>query len=290
MEKMSVGFIGIGVMGHSMAGHILEAGYPLFVYNRTKSKAESLLESGAVWCENPAQIAEKADIVLTIIGYPEDVESVYLGREGLFQACRPGQVFVDLTTSKPSLAQQLAEEGMKRQVIVLDGPVSGGDLGAKAGRLTVMLGGDPEGLEIVRPVLETFSAHIFHHGPAGSGQHAKAANQIMIAGTMTGMTETLRYAKASGLALDLVIETLSGGAANNWSLANYGPRILKQDYSPGFFVKHFIKDLGIALEEAEGLGLELPGTDLAYQLYQELAADGGEDLGTQALIKLWWQD
>lgn len=290
MEKMSVGFIGIGVMGHSMAGHILEAGYPLFVYNRTKSKAESLLESGAVWCENPAQIAEKADIVLTIIGYPEDVESVYLGRKGLFQACRPGQVFVDLTTSKPSLAQQLAEEGMKRQVIVLDGPVSGGDLGAKAGRLTVMLGGDPEGLEIVRPVLETFSAHIFHHGPAGSGQHAKAANQIMIAGTMTGMTETLRYAKASGLALDLVIETLSGGAANNWSLANYGPRILKQDYSPGFFVKHFIKDLGIALEEAEGLGLELPGTDLAYQLYQELAADGGEDLGTQALIKLWWQD
>lgn len=290
MEKMSVGFIGIGVMGHSMAGHILDAGYPLYVYNRTKSKAEDLMERGAIWCENPRQVAEKAEVVLTIIGYPQDVESVYLGADGLLAASRPGQVFVDLTTSKPSLAQHLAEEGAKRQVIVLDGPVSGGDLGAKAGRLTVMLGGDPDGLDQVRPVLETFSAHIFHHGPAGSGQHAKAANQIMIAGTMTGMTETLRYAKASGLDLELVIETLSGGAANNWSLANYGPRILKEDFSPGFFVKHFIKDLGIALEEAEELGLELPGTDLAYQLYQELASDGGEEWGTQALIKLWWQD
>ncbi|MCR8969426.1 NAD(P)-dependent oxidoreductase [Facklamia sp. 7083-14-GEN3] len=285
---MKVGFIGLGVMGQSMAGHILKAGYPLYIYNRTKAKANQLVEEGAIWKDSPEEIAQVCDIVLTIVGYPEDVEAVYIGEKGLFKGAHPGQVFIDLTTSRPSLAQELTKKGQDLGVIVLDAPVSGGDLGAKAGRLTAMVGGDDAALDKVRPILETFSASIQHHGSAGSGQHAKASNQIMIAGTMTGMVETLRYAKANGLDLEKVIATLTGGAANNWSLANYGPRILKADYSPGFFVKHYIKDLGIALEEAEKANLDLPGTSLAYDLYQELAKVGYENDGTQALIKLWW--
>ncbi|MGX7109527.1 NAD(P)-dependent oxidoreductase [Facklamia miroungae] len=285
---MKVGFIGLGVMGQSMAEHILKAGYPLYVYNRTKSKSDKLVELGAVWQNTPQEIAQVCDLVLTIVGYPADVEAVYLGENGLFEGARSGQVFIDLTTSRPSLAQELTAKGKAIGVTVLDAPVSGGDLGAKAGRLTAMVGGDASTLDEVRPVLETFSASIQHHGPAGSGQHAKASNQIMIAGTMTGMVETLRYAKANGLDLEKVIATLTGGAAKNWSLANYGPRILKADYSPGFFVKHYIKDLGIALEEAEKAHLDLPGTSLAYDLYRELASEGHENEGTQALIKLWW--
>lgn len=287
-ENISVGFIGLGVMGHSMAKHLIKAGYHLNVYNRTRSKAESLIAEGAKWMDTPQELASESDYVLTIVGYPEDVEKVYLGQSGLFEGSKPGQVFVDLTTSRPSLAIELAKQGKERGVIVLDAPVSGGDLGAREGRLTAMIGGEAIGLESVRPILDCFASNIFYHGSAGAGQHAKAANQIMIAGTMTGMTETLRYAKASGLDLNKVIDTLSGGAANNWSLSNYGPRILKEDYSPGFFVKHFIKDLGIALEAAQEYKIDLPGTKLALELYQELADAGLEDAGTQALIKLWW--
>ncbi|MGF3214402.1 NAD(P)-dependent oxidoreductase [Facklamia sp. P12945] len=287
-QTLKVGFIGLGVMGQSMARHILRAGYPLYVYNRTRSKANQLVEEGAIWQASPEEVAQACDLVLTIVGYPEDVEAVYLGEKGLFKGAHSGQVFIDLTTSRPSLAQELTKKGQALGVTVLDAPVSGGDLGAKAGRLTAMVGGDAATLDQVRPILETFSASIQLHGSAGSGQHAKASNQIMIAGTMTGMVETLRYAKANGLDLEKVIATLTGGAANNWSLANYGPRILRSDYSPGFFVKHYIKDLGIALEEAEKANLNLPGTKLAYDLYQELAKEGHENDGTQALIKLWW--
>lgn len=288
-QQMSVGFIGLGVMGLSMAKHLQAAGYPLYVYNRTKAKAEPLIATGAVWCDTPAQLAQSCEVVLTIVGYPEDVEQVYMGDQGLFQAAREGQIFVDLTTSRPSLAQTLYQKGQQVGVEVLDAPVSGGDLGAREGRLTAMVGGNSQALDRVQALLATFAKTIHYHGAAGSGQHAKASNQIMIAGTMTGMVETLRYAKANHLDLNKVIETLSGGAANNWSLANYGPRILREDYSPGFFVKHYIKDLKIALEEAEKAGLDLPGTQLAYSLYQSLADQGHADDGTQALIKLWWK-
>ena len=287
-ELVTVGFIGLGVMGQSMAQHVLKAGYPLHVYNRTKSKSDALVESGAIWHDHPADLAQACQVVLTIVGYPQDVEQVYRGPQGLFAGSHKGQIMVDLTTSRPSLAAELAQEGLDLGVTVLDAPVSGGDLGAREGRLTAMVGGDSAGLDAVYEILSTFSKSIQHHGPAGAGQHAKAANQIMIAGTMTGMVETLRYAKATGLDLDKVIATLTGGAANNWSLANYGPRILKEDYSPGFFVKHYIKDLGIALEEATAANLDLPGTSLAYDLYQQLADEGHGDDGTQALIKLWW--
>lgn len=283
-----VGFIGLGVMGKSMAQHILDKGFKLWVYNRTKSKADELIANGAEWCNSPKELAEKTDIVFTIVGYPQDVEEVYLGKDGLFEGARSGQIFIDLTTSKPSLARQLFEKGKELGVEVLDAPVSGGDRGAREGTVTVMAGGSEAALEQVRPVVDAFSSNVIYHGPSGSGQHAKAANQIMIAGTMTGMTETLRYAKAAGLDLEKVIATLTGGAANNWSLANYGPRILEGDFEPGFFVKHYIKDLGIALEEAEELGLDLQGTELVSNLYQELAAQGYEDDGNHALIKLWW--
>ncbi len=286
MEK--IGFIGLGVMGKAMAKHILDKGFKLFIYNRTQSKADDLVAAGAVWCDSPSELAEKADIILTIVGYPQDVEEVYTGKSGLFEGVRPGQILIDLTTSKPALARQLFEKGQDLGVEVIDAPVSGGDRGAREGILTVMAGGTKEALDKVSPVLEAFSSNIIYHGPSGSGQHAKAANQIMIAGTMTGMTETLRYAKEAGLDLERVISTLTGGAANNWSLANYGPRILKGDYEPGFFVKHYIKDLGIALEEAEELGLDLPGTELAADLYHDLAEQGFEDDGNHALIKLWW--
>lgn len=285
-NKKRVGFIGLGVMGQAMAQHLLDAGYPLFVYNRTQSKAQALVELGAKWCESPCQVASETDVVLTIVGYPSDVEAVYLGEDGLFAGSREGQIFVDLTTSSPKLAIKLSERGQEKGVKVLDAPVSGGDLGAKRGSLTAMVGGDQEGLEAVESILKCFSHSIVLHGGPGSGQHAKASNQIMIAGTMTGMVETLCYARANGLDLDKVIQTLTGGAANNWSLANYGPRILNEDYSPGFFVKHYIKDLGIALESE----LELPGTQLAYDLYQKLSDLGYADAGTQALIKLWWKD
>ncbi|MHA6602981.1 NAD(P)-dependent oxidoreductase [Aerococcus urinae] len=285
---MKIGFIGLGVMGKSMASHLIQAGYALNVYNRTKKKAQPLIDLGAQWLDSPSQIAEQSDLVFTILGYPHDVEEVYLGEAGLFSACRSGQIFVEMTTSSPGLAVRLYREGQALGVSVLDAPVTGGDIGAQEGRLTTLVGGDEEILAQIKDVLATFCQQIEYFGFAGKGQDAKMANQIMIAGTMTGMCEALVYAKNNDLNLDLVIQTLNSGAAENFSLAQYGPRILKDDYSPGFFVKHFIKDLRIALEVAEKENLKLPGTQLAYDLYQKLAHQFSEDDGIQALIKLWW--
>lgn len=285
---MKIGFIGTGVMGFSMATHILNAGYELYVYNRTKEKARPLVKQGARWADTPQQIAEQSDIILTIVGYPDDVHEVYFGEEGLFRGVSSGQILIDLTTSTPTLARQIARNAEEIGAQALDAPVSGGDIGAKKGILTTMVGGGRQALESVRPVLETFASQIQHFGEAGSGQMAKVANQIMVAGTMTGLTEMFVYAKKVGLDLETVIETVSSGAAQNFSLDSYGPRIIQKDYTPGFFVKHFVKDLKIALKEAERLDLQLPAIEQAYQLYQKLMDAGYGDDGTQALVQLWW--
>ncbi len=287
-NKMKIGFIGTGVMGSSMVRHLLKNGYTVHLYNRTKAKTDSLVEAGAIWEDSPAKVAEVTDVIFTILGYPQDVEEVYFGEKGIFKSLSADKTVIDMTTSTPALAIRIAEEAKKIGANSLDAPVSGGDLGAKNGTLTVMVGGEQEVFNKIQPLFETFSGDLRLFGDAGSGQHTKMANQIMVAGTMTGLTETLVYAKEAGLNLDEVIKTVNGGAAQNWSLGSYGPRILKEDYTPGFFVKHFVKDLKIALDEAEKMNLDLPSTKLAYELYEKLEANGHGDEGTQALIKLWW--
>ncbi|MER2131159.1 MAG: NAD(P)-dependent oxidoreductase [Carnobacterium inhibens] len=285
-----IGFIGTGVMGASIVKHLLAADYSVTVYNRTKSKADELISLGAKWADTPAEVTEKNELVFTIVGYPQDVEETYFGENGIFKTATENHILVDMTTSTPTLAQKLYEEGNKRGIKVLDAPVSGGDLGAKNGTLTVMVGGDESTYEKVKPVFDLFSAKVNLQGKAGSGQHTKMANQIMIAGTMTGMAELLVYANAANLDLEKVLDTVGGGSAQNWSLANYAPRILKEDYTAGFFVKHFIKDLKIALDEAEKMSLDLPATRQAKELYEDLAQNGFENDGTQAIIKLWWPE
>ncbi|MEG0288405.1 MAG: NAD(P)-dependent oxidoreductase [Carnobacterium sp.] len=285
-----IGFIGTGVMGSSIVKHLLKAGYPVNIYNRTKSKTDELVSLGAAWVENPAAVTEKSDIVFTIVGYPKDVEETYFGEKGIFQAATADHILVDMTTSTPSLALKIYEAGKEKGISVLDAPVSGGDLGAQKGTLTIMVGGDEAAYAKAEPIFEVFSSKVNLQGSAGKGQHTKMANQIMIAGTMTGMTELLVYADAAELNLDKVLDTVGGGSANNWSLTNYGPRILREDFSPGFFVKHFVKDLKIALDEAKKLGIELPSTALAEQLYEKLEKNGHGEDGTQAFIKLWWPE
>ena len=288
---MKIGFIGTGVMGHAIVGHLMEAGHELFVYNRTKSKTDDLVANGAIWKDTPKEITDASEIIFTMVGYPQDVEEVYYGdATGIFASDVNGKILVDLTTSAPSLAEKISQTASNNGADSLDAPVSGGDLGAKNGTLTIMVGGEEAVYNKVVPLFEKMGKSYTLHGSAGKGQHTKMANQIMIAGTMTGMTEMLVYADKTGLSLQKVMDTLAGGAAANWSMSNYGPRILKKDYSPGFFVKHFIKDLKIALEEAQKLSLELPNTQLATQFYEKLAKQGNENDGTQALIKLWWTD
>lgn len=286
----AIGFIGTGVMGSSIVKHLLAADYAVTVYNRTKSKADELIQLGAKWADSPAEVTAKSEIVFTIVGYPQDVEKTYFGEKGIFKTATENHILVDMTTSTPTLAQKLYQEGKERRIGVLDAPVSGGDLGAKNGTLTVMVGGEESTYEKIEPIFNVFSAKVNLQGEAGSGQHTKMANQIMIAGTMMGMAELLAYANAANLDLDKVLDTVGGGSAQNWSLSNYGPRILKEDYTAGFFVKHFIKDLKIALDESEKMSLDLPSTHLAKQLYEDLALNGFENDGTQAIIKLWWPE
>ncbi|MDB6352531.1 NAD(P)-dependent oxidoreductase [Trichococcus sp. K1Tr] len=286
MEK--IGFIGTGVMGSSMIRHLLNAGYPVHVYNRTKSRADAVIAEGAKWCDTPADVTAQADIVITIVGYPTDVEETYFGETGIFSQADDHHILIDMTTSTPTLAEKIYAFGKEKGIATLDAPVSGGDKGAQNGTLTTMVGGDQETFDAAKQVLSVFSSKVMLQGPAGSGQHTKMANQIMVAGTMTGMTELLVYSKAAGLDLERVIEQVGSGSAANWSLTNYGPRILKQDYTAGFFVKHFVKDLKIALDEAEKMGIDLPATKQAALLYEQLAGKDFADDGTQALVKLWW--
>jgi 3-hydroxyisobutyrate dehydrogenase len=286
-EKPVIAFIGTGVMGRSMAGHLLAAGYPLVVFNRTRARAESLIERGAAWAESAGDAASRADVVISIVGYPADVESVYLAPGGVVELARPGALLIDMTTSTPSLAVQIAEAARARGLGALDAPVSGGDVGAREARLTIMVGGDAEAYGRALPIFEVMGKTVTHMGGAGTGQHTKMANQIAIAGTMLSVVESLAYARAAGLDPERVHGAISAGSAGSWSMSNYGPRILSGDLAPGFYVKHFIKDLRIALVEAEAAGVDLPGLALAKRLYERLAEEGGADLGTQALWQLY---
>lgn len=287
MKDTTIGFIGLGVMGRSMAGHLLAAGYEVMVFTRTKAGAADLLEKGAVWSDTVAELAEQSDIIISIVGYPADVEEIFLGDGGILANARPGTIAVDMTTSDPGLAERLYLEGREREIRVLDAPVSGGDLGAKNATLSIMVGGDRESFDMVLPVLEIMGKNIILQGKAGAGQHTKMANQIAIAAGMVSVCESLAYAKRSGLDPEAVLESIGQGAAGSWSLNNLGPRIIKGDDQPGFFIKHFIKDMGIAIASARRLDLDTPGLDLAYSLYQKMMDQGYGDNGTQALYKLF---
>lgn len=287
---MKIGFVGTGVMGRGIIDNFLKADYEMIVYNRHQTGAMAVIQHGAVWAATPAAVAKQAEVVFTMVGYPQDVEEVYYGTAGLFSQAQPGQVFVDMTTSTPSLAQKLAQDGEKYGVAVVDAPVSGGDVGAIDGTLSIMVGADINVYSKIRPLLEVIGKNINLFGGPGSGQHTKMANQIMIASTMLGMAESLTYAKAAGLDLRDVIDTLNAGGAQNWSLGHLAPRILQQDFEPGFYAKHLLKDLRIALDEAKHLGIDLPTTILAEKLYAKLSEEmelGSE--GTQAIVKLWSQ-
>lgn len=274
-------------MGNSMASHILEAGYPVLVYTRTKQKAEEILNKGAVWQETVKDLSEKADIIITMVGYPSDVEEIYLGENGILRHAKEGAFVIDMTTSKPSLAKKIAEKAKEKSIHALDAPVSGGDIGARNGTLAIMAGGEKEAFEACLPLFSVMGENIQYQGPAGSGQHTKMCNQIAIAAGMVGVAEAMAYAEKSGLNPEQVLKSITTGAAGSWSLSNLAPRMLKGDFAPGFYVKHFIKDMGIALEEAELMGEEMPGLALAKSLYDKLSAQGEENSGTQSIYKLW---
>jgi 3-hydroxyisobutyrate dehydrogenase len=286
MNSQNIGWIGTGVMGASMASHLLNAGYKLYIHNRTTAKAQSLIDAGAIFCETPAEVAQHVDLTFLMVGYPEDVESTILGQDGILSEARQNSTIVDMTTSKPSLAVMIYKAAKERNVSVLDAPVSGGDIGARNATLAIMVGGDVEVFEKTKPFFEIMGKTIAYFGPAGSGQHTKMSNQILVAGTMIGVVESLLYAKRAGLNLQSVIEVIGSGAAGSWSINNLGPRIVKGDFDPGFYIKHFVKDMGIALEEAKQLNLTLPGLALVNQFYQAAIAQGLENLGTQGLFKV----
>jgi 3-hydroxyisobutyrate dehydrogenase len=282
--SMRIGWIGTGVMGAAMAGHLLDAGHRLTIHTRTKSKAEDLLARGADWADSPAEAANGSDVAISIVGYPTDVEETHLGQSGTLAAERLPQVIVDMTTSRPSLAERIARIAAERGVGSVDAPVSGGDVGARNATLSIMVGGEPSHVAFVRPLLETMGRNVVHQGGCGAGQHTKMVNQILIATMMIGVCEGLLYARRAGLDPLTVIESVGAGAAGSWSINNLGPRIIRRDFDPGFYVEHFIKDLGIALAESERLGLAMPGLALARQLYEAVRAQGHGRLGTQALM------
>ncbi|MCR6108294.1 NAD(P)-dependent oxidoreductase [Salipaludibacillus agaradhaerens] len=283
MTQPRIGFIGTGVMGKSMIRHLMKGGYDLYIYNRTKDKARELINEGAHWCETPGELAESASIIFTIVGYPSDVEELYLGKDGLLNRASRGATFVDMTTSKPTLAQRLYEEASKREMHMMDAPVSGGDVGAKQGTLAIMVGGEKAVFDTLLPLFRLFGENIQLQGRAGAGQYTKMTNQIAVAGTMLGVSEALAYAKTSGLDQDNVLKSIQTGAARSFALSELAPRMVKGDFEPGFYIKHFIKDMRIAIESAEELGLKMPGLSLAKELYEKLAETGQENAGTQAL-------
>ena len=282
--RPAVGWVGAGVMGAAMCGHVLGAGYPVTVTTRTKAKARGLLERGAVWADTPAEAAAASDVSFAIVGFPEDVREVFLGGEGLLAGASPGDLVVDMTTSEPALAAEIAERAAAMGVSAVDAPVSGGDVGARNGTLSIMIGGEEEAVERARPVFETMGKTIVRQGGPGAGQHTKAVNQILIAACIVGLSEALLYGQRAGLDLEAVMESVSGGAAGAWSLSNYGPRMLGGDFEPGFFVDHFVKDMGIALREAAAMHIPAPGLALAHELYVSLQAQGLGRKGTQSLI------
>jgi 3-hydroxyisobutyrate dehydrogenase len=272
-------------MGGSMCGHLIAAGYAATVNSRTRERAEPLLDQGAAWAQTPAEAATDADVTFTMVGYPADVREVILSAQGVLATAKPGSVIIDMSTSEPSLAKEIFETARERGIASVDAPVSGGDIGARNATLSIMVGGEPETVAAVRPLLEILGQTIVHQGPAGAGQHTKVVNQTLIATGMIGVCEALLYAYRAGLDLEAVLESVSGGAAGSWSLSNYAPRILRGDFAPGFMVEHFIKDMEIALSEARRMNLALPGLALAHELYVALRAQGGGRDGTQGLIR-----
>lgn len=283
----TVGFIGTGVMGRSMAKHLLDEGYPVSVYNRTKERANSLFEKGAVWRNSPGEVAASSSVVITIVGFPNDVESVYLSENGIVENANSGSLLIDMTTSSPVLAQKISQSAAAKGVDTLDAPVSGGDIGAREARLSIMVGGEEHAFDRAKPLFDCMGKNIMLMGSAGAGQHTKMSNQIAIASGMIGICESMIYAKQSGLDPTRVVQCIESGAAGSWSLSNLAPRFLKGNFDPGFFVKHFIKDMKIAIEVAEEMKLDLPGLTLAKRLYEQVASEGGEDFGTQALYKIY---
>jgi 3-hydroxyisobutyrate dehydrogenase len=282
-----VGFIGLGIMGQHMAGHILGAGYELHVNNRTRSKADALVARGAIWRDHPGEVAVASDIVITIVGYPNDVETIYLGEGGILDRAPPGSVLIDMTTSSPVLAERIADIASPRGVVALDAPVSGGDIGARDAKLAIMVGGDEAAFDQVLPVLRLMGSNIVRMGTTGAGQHTKMANQIAIASTMLAVAESVSYASRAGLNPDLVLDVIGTGAASSFLLNGLGRKMIREDFAPGFFINHFAKDMKIALDEATRMGLHLPGLELARALYGQLVEDGfGED-GTQALYRIY---
>jgi len=282
-SKTRIGWIGTGVMGASMCGHLMAKGYRATVFNRTKAKAQKLLDQGALWGESPKAVAEASEVVFTMVGYPADVREVILGPEGVLSGAKPGSILVDMTTSQPTLAVEIAQAAAAKGVQAIDAPVSGGDVGAREARLSIMVGGEAAAVEAVMPCFEAMGKTIVHQGGPGAGQHTKMVNQVVIAGTMVGVCEGLLYGYRAGLDLPTVLRSIASGAAGSWSLSNLAPRILDNRFEPGFFVEHFIKDMGIALEESKRMGLALPGLALVHQLYLSLAALGHARDGTHAL-------
>ena len=281
--KTRVGWIGTGVMGASMCGHLMDKGFTATVFNRTREKAQPLLDRGAAWADTPAQVAQQSDVVFTIVGFPQDVHHVILGPDGVLSGSSEGNVIVDMTTSEPSLAVEIHRIAAQHGVHALDAPVSGGDKGAREGILSIMIGGDKTVVDALQPCWEAMGRTIVHQGPAGCGQHTKMVNQTLIAGGMIGVCEALIYGQKAGLDLNVVLQSVGSGAAGSWSLTNLGPRIIENNFDPGFFVEHFVKDMGIALSESRRMGLCMPGLALAEQLYQSVQSKGWAKNGTHAL-------
>lgn len=281
-----VGWIGTGVMGLSMCGHVLAKGYAVTVYSRSKAKALPLLDRGASWSDSPRSVAEASDVVVTMVGLPSDVRQVYLGADGVLAGARPGAIAADMTTTEPSLAVEIFEAAKRRGVHTVDAPVSGGDVGAREARLSIMAGGEPEAVSALMPLFETMGKSVVLQGGPGAGQHTKMCNQIAVAGEMIAVCESLLYGHKAGLDLEAMLSSISGGAAACWALSNLAPRILSRDFEPGFYVDHFVKDMGIALDEARRMRLALPGLALVHQMYLALQAMGEGRKGTQALALL----
>ncbi len=286
--KEVIGFVGTGVMGKSMAKNLLKAGYAVNVFNRTKEKAEEVLEAGANWFDTVSELAANSDVIITIVGYPKDVEEVYIGEKGILENAKKGSYVIDMTTSSPKLAEKLFDLAKEKEIFALDAPVSGGDIGAREARLTIMVGGEQEAFNTVKPIFEVMGTNVVLQGKAGAGQHTKMCNQIAIASNMMGVVESMVYAKKAGLDPENVLKSISAGAAGSWSLSNLAPRMITNDFAPGFYVKHFIKDMKIALESAKEMNMMSPGLEKALSLYEQLAVNGEENSGTQALFKLYF--
>ena len=282
-----IGFVGTGVMGSSMVLNLIKHGYELSVYNRTKSKAEACIAAGAKWCDTVAECAKDKDVVITIVGFPKDVEEVYFGENGILNAAKMGAYVIDMTTTSPMLSEKIYNAAAEKGIYALDAPVSGGDTGARNGTLAIMVGGDKAAFDECMPVFEAMGTNIRYEGKAGNGQHVKMANQIAIAGAVSGVAEAVRYAMAMGVDVDTMLDTISNGAAGSWQMSNNGPKMAKEDYAPGFYIKHFIKDMKIAIECADAKGVTLDVLKQVCDEYVQLENNGKGELGTQAIIEYY---